>query len=251
MVEACELCQQPAELCRSHVIPEWAYEGAYDHKHKYVAFDVLNQKKGKPQQKGERENLLCKTCETVFSVWENYAKGVWHQTTGQWRHLDGGGLWGTDLDYQKLRLFLLSVLWRFDVAMGDIGENVLLGPHSEKIRLMLLEKVAPDPTVYPCMMMRVLEGEQWKRVGLRWPIKGRWDGQRAYSAAFRGIGLLYIVGKRRLKPEQQRGCISAEGNLVMGTSQAAGWSGHMGKLRICWPPESAIQNRESIQLRKL
>ena len=233
MIEACKLCQQQTELCRSHVIPEWGYEGAYDDKHKYVAFDVLNQKKGKPQQKGEREKLLCKKCETVFSVWENYAKGVWHQTTGQWKYLDGGGLWGTGLDYQKLRLFLLSVLWRFDAAVRDIGENVSLGPHSEKIRLMLLENAASDPTVYPCMMMRILEGEKWRRVGLRWPIKGRWDDQRAYSVAFKGIGLLYIMGNRKLKPEQQRGCISEDGDIVMGTSQAAGWVGHLGKPDCC------------------
>ena len=241
MVETCRLCQQPAELCRSHVIPEWGYEGAYDDNHKYVAFDVLNREKGKPQQKGERENLLCKRCETVFSVWENYAKAIWHQKIGQWKYLDGGGLLGARLDYQKLRLFLLSLLWRFDVATGDIGDNVSLGPHSEKIRQMLLKRTAPKPTLYPCMMMRVLEDKEWKRVGLRWPIKGRWDDQRAYSVAFRGIGLLYIVGNRKLKPEQQRGCISVDGNIVMGTSQAAGWSGGLDMLRICWPAEDAIQ----------
>lgn len=247
MIGICKLCKEEDEICQSHIIPEWGYEGVYDDKHRFVGYDILNQRKGKIKQKGERERLLCKKCESFFSDWEAYGKCVWELKAGRWEELPGGGLRGTDLDYRKLKLFLLSMLWRSDIAMGDIGENVSLGPHGEKIRLMLLESDPKEPLLYPCMMMRIFEGTTWNTVGLRWPIKGRWDGQRAYSVAFKGIGLVYVIGKKRLKLEQQRGCIDADGNVVMGTSQALGWVGHMENLEICWPSEKTIL--EAINMR--
>ena len=241
MTGMCKLCKNETDICRSHIIPEWGYEGSYDNKHRFAAYDVLNHRKGRIKQKGERERLLCGKCESTFSVWESYAKSVWEKNAGNWRKIDGGGLWGSGLDYRKLKLFLLSVLWRSDIATGDIGENVSLGPHSEKIRLMLLEGHPKEPQLYPCMMMRIMSGNALKENGLRWPIKGRWYGQIAYSVAFKGVGLLYVIGNQKLTEEQQRGCIDENGDVVMGTSQFSGWSGHMGNLKICWPSLSAIQ----------
>ena len=245
MIRICKLCKEQSKICQSHIIPEWGYDGVYDEKHRFVGYDILNQRKGKIKQKGERERLLCKECESIFSDWEAYGRRVWELEAGQWEKLPGGGLLGTNLDYQKLKLFLLSVLWRSDIATGDMGENVSLGPHSERIRLMLLDGGPEEPTLYPCMMMRIFEGTTWNKVGLRWPIKGRWDGQWAYSVAFKGIGLLYVIGKKRLKREEQRGCIDTDGNVVMGISQAKGWIGQMGDLEIGWPSESVIQESMS------
>ena len=241
MTGTCKLCKNETDICQSHIIPEWSYEGSYDNKHRFVAYDVLNHRKGQIKQQGERERLLCKKCESVFSVWESYARTVWEQETGIWEELDGGGLWGSGLDYGKLKLFLLSILWRSDIATGDIGENVSLGPHSDRVRLMLLEADSKEPQLYPCMMMRIMSGNTWKKNGLRWPIKGRWYGQNAYSVAFKGIGLLYVIGSQKLTEEQQRGCVDGSGNVVMGTSQASGWSGHMGNLKICWSSQSVFQ----------
>ena len=240
MTGICALCRKNAEICRSHIIPEWGYDGVYDDKHRFIAFDILNSIGSRIKQKGDREKLLCKDCEALLSDWEGYGKRVWEQKVGQWRDLAGGGLLVTGLDYRKLRLFLLSVLWRSGVAKGSIGENVILGPHGEVIRAMLLNGDPREPMLYPCMMMRITEGKSWRRIGLRLPIAGRWDGQRAYSVAFKGIGLLYIVDNARLTQMQQRGCIDAIGQIVMGTSPGVGWAGHMGDLEILWPSDKVL-----------
>ena len=235
MIGNCALCQERAKICRSHIIPEWGYTGVYDDKHRFIAFDILNAIQSRIKQMGERERLLCENCEVLLSLWEDYGRRVWDQEVGRWRELPSGGLIGVGLSYLKLRLFLLSVLWRADVAKGDIGENVSLGPHSNVIRAMLLNRDPGPPTLYPCMMMRITEGKTWKRIGLRWPIVGRWDGQRAYSVAFKGVGLLYTIGNARLDRVQQRGCIDPCGRIVMGTSPRESWDGHMGNLTILWP----------------
>ena len=241
MTGTCKLCEKEADICQSHIIPEWGYERSYDSKHRFSAYDIIKHREGRIKQKGERERLLCGKCESTLSVWESYAKSVWERNTGKWIKIDGGGLWGSGLDYGKLKLFLLSVLWRSDIATGDIGENVSLGPHSENVRLMLLEDDPKELHLYPCMMMRIMSGNTWKKNGLRWPIKGRWHGQIAYSVAFKGIGLLYVIGNQKLTEEQQRGCVDESGNVFMGTSQSSGWSGHMGNLKICWSSLSAIR----------
>ncbi len=229
------------EICNSHIIPEWAYEGVYDEKHRFDRHNVLNGTTRRFEQKGAREKILCRACESKLSVWEGYGKSVWERKKGSWRELPGGGLFATNLDYAKLKLFLLSLLWRTDVASGHIGENVCLGPHSEKIRSMLQEDDPKDSMLYPCMMMRIIEGNSWQKAGLRWPIRGRWDGQRAYTMAFKGIGLLYIVGNHRLSKEQERGCVDTTGRIVMGQSSFEGWTGGMEKMEIMWPSEDTIR----------
>ncbi|MYD94245.1 MAG: hypothetical protein F4Y02_11275 [Chloroflexi bacterium] len=244
MQTVCKLCVKEENTLLSHIIPEWGYAGAYDNKHRFVPYDALNEKEGRIEQKGIRERMLCGKCETVFSKWEQYGKSVWELKTGQWKTLSNGSLVGLNLEYKKLRLFLLSILWRAHVAEGCFAENVALGPHGERIRLMLLNNDPNGPELYPCMMMRIFEGNTPQEVGLRFPICGRWYGERAYSVAFKGIGLLYIMKRGARREVSQRRSINIAGELVIGTSQALNWVGGMENLQIAWPVERLV--REAI-----
>lgn len=244
MLAACKLCAEKENILLSHIIPEWGYAGAYDKKHRFVPYDALNEREGQIEQKGIRERMLCCKCETTFSRWEKYGKSVWELKTGQWRTLRNGSLVGIKLDYEQLRLFLLSILWRAHVAEGYFAENVDLGPHGERIRLMLLNNDPSGPELYPCMMMRIFEGNTLQEVGLRFPIRGRWYGEWAYSVAFKGIGLLYIIKRGARREIQQRRAINTAGELVIGTSQAINWIGGMENLQIAWPAEELV--REAI-----
>ena len=58
--------------------------------------------------------------------------------------------------------------------------------------------------------------------------------------AFRGIGLLYLVGGGDRNKIHQGGYLSARGDLVMGTSQVDDWVGDMRSLKIAWPSCSLV-----------
>ena len=53
--------------------------------------------------------------------------------------------------------------------------------------------------------------------------------------AFKGFGLLFIVSRKRLNGLLKSGCIGCDGNIAIGTSQAAEWAGGMGNLQIRMP----------------
>ncbi len=228
----CKLCQKYGDLCNSHIVPEWGYAGVYDSKHRFRSYEWIGKEYPKVEQKGYREHLLCRHCETLLSKWEAYGKSVWRLEVGKWYQCENDVRVGKGIDYKKLRLFLLSLLWRFDAASHPFTVNVALGPHGECIRRALMSRNPLEQNRYPCIMTRIMEEGKWNQVGVRGPIKGRWYGQRAYSVAFKGIGLLYVIGHRALKDREKFACISAAGNIRMGLSEARTWKGHMNRLEL-------------------
>jgi len=64
--------------------------------------------------------------------------------------------WGSfilpTLNYDRLKLFLLSLLWRLGIANVTEFRPAKLGPHSEKLRGMLLQDKSGGWLEYPCMV---------------------------------------------------------------------------------------------------
>ena len=67
----CALCLQARPLCDSHIIPPFLFESFCDEKERLFVLSTKHQ----PQieQKGFRDWLLCKECESRRSAWESYA----------------------------------------------------------------------------------------------------------------------------------------------------------------------------------
>jgi hypothetical protein len=155
----CRLCGVEAALRKSHVIPEWLYTPLYDEIHRYHVINAGLDADRRFEQKGLRERLLCQSCETKFSVYEGYARGVLFGGQDITVVKYGNGIELRDLDYVKLKLFQLSLLWRAGVARQDFFSKVNLNGDEELIRKMLL---AGDPgkfSEYGCVLIPlVLEG---------------------------------------------------------------------------------------------
>lgn len=71
----CRLCKKPAQLCHSHILPEFLYRPLYDDKHR---FSVLTKNVEGYQylQRGLTERMLCAKCERQLSAHERYAADV-------------------------------------------------------------------------------------------------------------------------------------------------------------------------------
>src|SRR4051812_9280912 len=112
----CRLCRREIPLCDSHIIPEFFYSTLYDDNHRFIGISTNPEKAECYFQKGLREKVLCKDCECKFSVHENYARGVFLggqeiQTACEPQRMKLAGL-----DYQSMRLFELSLLWRMGIS---------------------------------------------------------------------------------------------------------------------------------------
>jgi len=73
----CKLCLKGSQPVKSHIIPEFMYEGSglYDEKHRFFIIEKSGDiPKFQQKQKGLTERLLCQGCETKISRWEDYAR---------------------------------------------------------------------------------------------------------------------------------------------------------------------------------
>src|SRR3546814_10391424 len=105
----------------------------YDYNHRYNVLSLAPERRERIEQKGVREQLLCRDCEQKFSKLERYASLVLQGgAPGMDGQRNGSTVPVTGIDYAQFKLFRLSLLWRAGVATGRNLERVPLGPHEER-----------------------------------------------------------------------------------------------------------------------
>jgi hypothetical protein len=109
------------------------------------------------RRNGQIEKLLCHDCEQRLSGLENYVKkyfyGGSHPIRLRQEFESGKTL---SADYQRMKLFQLSLLWRASVASGSFFAKVSLPDnHANGIAEMLLKNNPANPDRYPCTVWRM------------------------------------------------------------------------------------------------
>ncbi len=157
----CKLCGNTAKLVKSHIIPEWAYKRLFDekkHRLMRVASDDLKAISFLPT--GVYDRFLCDACESSFKELDEYGRAIifskpGEQTFGVEPESAPHGLNILKIDYNRLKLFQLSVLWRAAVCDRDVFAQVDLGEHEPRIRRMLLNNEPGVAEEYGCVMYAV------------------------------------------------------------------------------------------------
>ncbi|ENK2110100.1 TPA: hypothetical protein ACPJ0R_003841 [Vibrio diabolicus] len=159
-METCKLCLKDRELRKSHIIPDaffqYVKKEQVDGRHIVITRDANYW-----GQETYSEKMLCGECEQKFSVnFEKYAaelllhnpKNVGVRVTQFSDHLELSGV-----NYEKLKLFQMSLLWRASVSKLDFYSGVSLHPQQEeKLRVSLLSLTAMRSNEYPCTFERVM-----------------------------------------------------------------------------------------------
>lgn len=161
----CKLCDEDKILIKkSHIIPDFMHDGLYDKDHKLFRIDYQNFSKTRKLFTGEYDkNILCADCDNkIIGGYETYSSRIYF----------GGRLFkGEDikfenrknkhgvvttyingLNYNKFKLFLLSILWRASISNRKFFNQVSLGPHEDVIKNMIINGDAGKQKQYPCLM---------------------------------------------------------------------------------------------------
>jgi hypothetical protein len=189
----CALCHCEASLRNSHIIPEFLYRSLYDEKHRFHQISASPEQQSIYMQKGLREHLLCDSCEQRLSIWERYVSMLLSGGVVAAGRRSGNRLHLSELDYPKLKLFQLSVLWRASVSSLAAFSQVQLGPHEEHIRSMLLEGDPGTTESYGCIMFMLMNEHELVQGLVVPPTWARLAGQKAYRFVFGGLVFLYVV----------------------------------------------------------
>ena len=121
----CKLCDCKTQLVKkSHIIPKFMYSGMYDEKGRISQLNLSNPNREIFIQSGIWEkNILCFKCENEFlSRLEGYAKVILYGGDYKWgdlpsyNHLHKNLTIANGIDYTRMKLFFLSILWRVHIS---------------------------------------------------------------------------------------------------------------------------------------
>lgn len=217
----CRLCREDKPLKNSHIIPEFIYGPLYDEKHRFHVLSTLKSTKNAKLQKGIRERLLCGDCEEKLSVYERYVSLIFSGAIATQATRNGKLVTLERLEYNKFKLFSLSVLWRAGVSSLPFFAQVSLGPHEEKLRKMMLNENAGEPGDYPFMMALVTHKDVVQTDLIVQPSWSRLEGHYSYRFVFGGIAWLYLVSSHKTPNIIAQATLSRAGKTTVLVSEVS------------------------------
>jgi hypothetical protein len=217
----CHLCKAHADLVDSDIIPRcfwkpiWRSEGTG----KYEILSTDPDKENSIGQGSIRENLLCLECDQKLGVFDKYAREVLFGGVDieVEKLVDRIILHG--IDYNKMKLFQISILWRMGISSRQEFACVRLGSHIETLRQMILADRPGKYNEYGCVMIALLENEkQPLDQAIFTPEFFRNRGHICYRLVFGGCIWGFVVSSHAFPGKHL--FLSEEGELKIGLTLA-------------------------------
>jgi hypothetical protein len=187
----------------------------YDKKHKFLGLSPIRNENDRTFQKGIREKLLCEECEQKLSIYEKYVRGVLYGGVEIEVSQDGRFFYLQGLDYKKIRIFYLSILWRMGVASHFFFQDVDLGPHEEKMRKMVLDEKPGEPDQYGFICIAALFDDNKLGEMIIQPHFIRLEQHRVYRVLIGGLLYFYFVSSHKINEEIAKRFIQKNGKWTI------------------------------------
>ncbi len=214
----CALCLREGELCMSHIASKflWRRSGVIGDKRSFTVSSPTHPHLDESnRQDGLKEYLLCAECEAQFNNYETYAASVLFQNPGPLLNRPKEHFVLNGLDYAKMKLFQMSILWRMGVSSVPFYCNVDLGDHAETLRKMLRSEDPGSPWQYGCIAT-LLEHREAPVGGIfSQPQRTRRFGRYCYSYAISGMHCYHFVTRHAPDDGIQKVVLRREGTWVL------------------------------------
>lgn len=223
----CKLCLKEKPLLKkSHIIPDFIYrDGKVYHKDHSIhkvnigeIFKGLQNKKG-IQYSGEYDgNILCQYCDgVVIKRYEDYAKKIiWG---GQKLSPDEtfslsfppGEVVVGNIDYEKLKLFFLSILWRAAISTRPFFKEVNLEKWKlEELRKMILSGDPKENLDWLMLFMLDCGKDPKLKQYIVQPVRGR---DAIFVFTFPALLVVYCLDASLITTELKKYSIFKNGEL--------------------------------------
>jgi hypothetical protein len=160
-VGTCKLCKQVKEFARAHIIPRsfclLAKGGSKQLREtrQHVVKDVKDWQNGVWD-----DQILCEACERGFSSWDSYGFDVLGNPLGNdalpQNESETQAFVMKDIVYSRLKLFVLSVLWRASVSDQPFFSRIQLGKHGSIIADMIRSRNPGGYDEFPMVLGRLV-----------------------------------------------------------------------------------------------
>ena len=140
------------DLCKSHIIPKSFYPKSNNIKCITVYGDKPYTKR---VQSGLYEYLLCEKAEKIFGIYEQHAKKILISNIDKYSKLMQQIIIipKDEYNYEYLKKFFISIIWRMSVSKIEHFENINLGKY-ENIALKILKNEIPMNENFFVVMIR-------------------------------------------------------------------------------------------------
>ncbi len=209
----CKLCLQEKNLCKSHIIPEFAYQSLYDSKdHRFYCLSTDQTERAQTKPTGYYDRLLCKDCEQQIGRYESYASNVFRGRDDLKKEKSGRIIIFSNLNYTIFKLFFLSIIWRASVTnMREFPIN--LGPHEERIRIMLQKQEPGEQYEYGITAFFNPEMQSLLQKMMCSPEPIKIDGYLFYRFLLSGVFWFIVVSSHSQRFPYKELFLSKEGVL--------------------------------------
>lgn len=222
MNEKCRLCGEEKELIKSHIVPEGFYKNMYDEKNR-LFLSSQSRKDFITMQKGQREKLLCKECDSnlIGNKYDKYGIQVIRDRLHIQPSTDNEKEIWEGLDYDKFKIFLLSVLWRAHIAQ-KFHTGITLDKNIETLIVKAIKSgQAPKENIIPIVGISLVDpkyiaskcdeiitnGNTYTRTGQ--------NNSKTCIIVFGGYAWTFIVPSAEINDPQEEFFLKENGLMVL------------------------------------
>lgn len=159
---SCKLCLQDRVLIRAHILPDAFNRDLRGGAERPPVMLANNPEEFPKRLPGGHydENLLCEECELRFNKWDDYAAEFFlNRLRNDGRPIvapegDIIAYQYDDVDYERLKLFAISLLWRAAETQIRFFNRVKIGPYREAARQLVLTADPGAPDTFSVLVCR-------------------------------------------------------------------------------------------------
>ena len=219
----CKLCGKDKKLVRAHIIPKSLWKPLFDDEQTPQAHSAAPTFNEKKTPVGVYDTgILCAHCESIFSPWDDYAQKILLSKPIEEQYVIKNGrkiaYIETAIDYAKLKLFFISLLWKAAVSNHYFFSRVNVGPFEPQLRRMILKGDPGGPDTFAVVISKCEN-----RLGsiVLNPQAERWGEINYYRFYVAGY-MVYIKADRRPAPDYMSElALSPEKPLFVSSSRAS------------------------------
>jgi hypothetical protein len=198
----CKLCGKDKKLVRAHIIPKSLWKPLFDEEQPPQIHTAAQTVDNKKSPVGVYDaGILCAQCESIFSPWDDYAQKLLlaKPTEEQYVIKNGQKIAYVEnaIDYGKLKLFFISLLWKAAVSNHYFFSRVNVGSFEPQFRRMILKSDPGEPDTFAVLIAKCEE-----RLGpiVLTPQAEKWGEINYYRFYVAGY-MVYIKVDRKPAPD--------------------------------------------------
>lgn len=137
MQRECQLCKLHKKLINAHIIPKWAFKYLHHENSTKQSIVIFSKDKMVRRPIGPYDqNILCHECDSFLGTYDEYGKDI--LLGAPLEYYNDAAYIIKNVNFNKIQIFLLSVIWRASISEKDEFNRVQIGPYEERIRTILL-----------------------------------------------------------------------------------------------------------------